>query len=72
MKHLGPKYLHLPKTPDEMKEKIASLEVKFGVPQAYGLIDRMHGPIKRPTLNSQDFFHYKQFFSVHFCSGFVQ
>ena len=54
----GPKYLHLPKSVDEMSQ----FEVKFGIPRAIDAIDRNHIPIQRPTENSQDLFNYKGFF----------
>ena len=64
VKYLGPKNLTLLKSVDEIKEKVASAEVKFGMPQANGFIDGTHIPIRRPSKNSQDHFNYKQFFSI--------
>ena len=37
--YVGPKYLHLPKTNQEMKEKISDFETKFGMTQTFGCID---------------------------------
>ena len=62
--HLGPKLIYLPKNEQEMKEKIAKTEMKFGMPQAFGFIDGTHIPIKRPSNSSQDYFNYKGFHSV--------
>ena len=62
--YLGPKYLHLPKDEEGMREKVAEFEAKFGMTQAFGCIDGTHIPIKSPSENSQDFFCYKQFFSL--------
>lgn len=62
--YLGPKYLHLPKDEEGMREKVAEFEAKFGMTQAFGCIDGTHIPIKCPSENSQDFFCYKQFFSL--------
>ena len=63
--HLGPKYLHLPKDQEEMRRKVAEFELKFGTPQAFGCVDRTHVPLKRPQINCQDYFNYKQFFSLN-------
>ena len=49
--YLGPKYLHLPKNEESMREKLAEFEAKFGMTQAFGCIDGTHF-----------FFCYKQFF----------
>ena len=64
-KHLGPTYLHLPRTRGEMREKVSEFEVKFGMTQAFGCIDGTHVPIKRPPKDSQEYFNYKQFFSLN-------
>lgn len=63
-KYLGPRYLRLPKTEEEMKQKVSQFELKFGMPQAFGAIDGTHIPIQRPTENSQDYYNYKGFFSI--------
>ncbi len=39
---LGPEYLHLPKTKEEMQKKVSEMELKFGMVQAFGCIDGMH------------------------------
>ena len=57
--YLGPKYLHLPKNEESMREKVAEFEAKFRMTQAFGCI-----PVECPSENSQDFFCYKQFFSL--------
>ena len=38
---------------------------KFGMTQAFGCIDGTHIPIQCPIENSQDFFSYKQFYSIN-------
>lgn len=63
-KHLGPKYMFLPRNEDEMREKAAEFEAKFGMPQAFGCIDGTHIGIRRPVCNSQEYYNYKQFFSL--------
>ena len=35
-KHLGPKYLHLPHTEQEMYENFSDFETEFGMMQAFG------------------------------------
>ena len=62
---LGPKYVKLPETIDEMKVKSAEFAAKYGMPQAFGCIDGTHVPILRPKENSQDYFSYKMFFSIN-------
>lgn len=61
--HLGPKYIFLPKTSQEMREKVSEFELKFGMIQAF--VDGTHIPIKSPKGNSQDYFCYKQFYSLN-------
>ena len=63
--HLGPTYLRLPQDLEEMRRKVSEFELKFGMTQAFGCIDGTHVLIKRPQKNSQDYFNYKQFFSLN-------
>ena len=63
--HLVPKYITLPKTREEMTSKVSQFELKFGMLQTYGCIDGTYIPIKTPNENSQDYFNYKQFFSLN-------
>ena len=56
--------MYLPRSTDEMREKAAEFEAKFGMPQAFGCIDGTHMRIKRPICNSQEYLNYKQFFSL--------
>ena len=63
--HLGPEYLYLPRNTDEMRQKVSEFEIRFGLSQACGCIDGTHMPIKRPVKNSQDYFSYKQYFSLN-------
>ena len=63
--HLSPEYIRLPKTQDEMREKIAQFETKFGMVHAFSRIDGTHIPISRPHMDSQDYFNYKNFFSLN-------
>ncbi|XP_046858633.1 protein ALP1-like [Xenia sp. Carnegie-2017] len=63
--HLCPIYLHLPQTVVQMRKKVAEFETRFGITQAFGCIDGTHIPIQRPLVDSQDYFNYKQFFSIN-------
>ena len=67
--YVGPKYLHLPKTNEEMTEKISEFETKFGMIQAFGCIDGTHIPIACPSEHSHDRFCYKQFHSLSVQTG---
>ena len=62
---LGSKYLYLPRNTEEMRETVSKFEVKFGIPHAFGCIDGTHVPLKTPSINSKDFYTYKQFFSLN-------
>jgi hypothetical protein len=64
-KNLGPKYIHMPRNYEEMRNKVSEFETKFGMIQAMGCIDGTHIPIKRPVKNSQDYFCYKQFYCLN-------
>ena len=62
---LGPKFIYLPKTVDEIMEIAAEFEIKYGVPQVFGCIDSTHIPKKHPQVNSQVYFNYKMFHSIN-------
>ena len=64
--HLGPKakYTNLPKDENEMRKTVAEFEVKYGQVQAFGCIDGTHIPLKKPTINSQDYLSYKMYTSL--------
>ena len=61
----GTKVLTLTKNTGEMRRKVSEFEIKFGMTQAYGCIDGTHIPLIRPPQNSQDYFCYKQYFSLN-------
>ena len=48
-----------------MTSKVSQFELKIGMLKACGCIDVTHIPIKTPNENSQDYFNYKQFFSLN-------
>ena len=62
---LGPKLIKLPDNTDEMRENVAEFEAKYGMMQCFGCIDGTHIKIRRPLENSQDYFCYKQYFSLN-------
>ena len=64
-KLLGPTYIHLPKDYDEMRQKVAEFESKFGMQQAFGCIDGTHIPITCPLNKPQDYYCYKGFHSLN-------
>ena len=48
-----------------MRKKISEFETKYGMTQAFGCIDGTHIPISCPNKHSQDYYNYKQFYSLH-------
>ncbi|XP_065662897.1 putative nuclease HARBI1 [Hydra vulgaris] len=63
--YLGPIYKSLPKKEIEMRQKVIEFESKFGMIQAFGCIDGTHVPIVCLVENSQDYFCYKQYYSMN-------
>ena len=64
-RELGPRYISLPTTEEEMDQLRKSMEDKFGFPQAFASIDGTHIPIKQPTENAHDFFSYKMKYTIN-------
>ena len=56
--------MHLPKTNQEIEEKISKFKTKFGIIQAFGCTDGTHIPIACPSEHSHNYFCYKQFHSL--------
>lgn len=48
---LGPTYMKLPATEDEMREEVKHMENKHGFLQAFGCVDGRHIPIMQPLKN---------------------
>ena len=48
-----------------MLSKISESEAKFGMTQAFGCVDGTHIPLKAPTVHSQDYYNYQQFYSLN-------
>ena len=63
--NLGLQYIHLPKTREEMREKVSEFEAEFEMIQTFECIEGTHIPIKCPLENSQDYFCYKQYYSLN-------
>ena len=60
-----PKYLYFPRNTEEMREIVSKFEVKFRILQVFCCIDgtiHVYVPLKKPLINSQDFYNYKHFF----------
>ncbi|XP_047137567.1 uncharacterized protein LOC101235978 [Hydra vulgaris] len=64
VKYIGPSFVNLPKNKQQMREKISEFESKFGMIQVFGCVDGTHIPIVCPTNHSQDYFCYKQYYSL--------
>ena len=64
-KNLGPQYIRLPKTREEMRKKVSEFEAKVGMIQAFGFIDGTHIPTKCLLEISRDYFCYKQYYSLY-------
>ena len=62
---VGPTYLRLPETNEEMSILIDNFHKKFGLPQVFGCVDGTHIPISQPTENPQDFFCYKMKYTLN-------
>ena len=61
----GSKYVQLLQTKGAMIGKASDFEAKYGMHQAFGCIDSTHVTIIRTVEHSQDYFCYKQFFSIN-------
>ena len=62
---LGPRYISLPTTEEEMHQLRKSMEDKFGFPQAFAYMDGTHIPIKQPSENAHDLFSYKMKYTIN-------
>ena len=62
---LGPKYIKLPSTEQEMKDLVKGMKNKYGFPQAFGCVDGTHIAISQPTENPHDYFSYKQKYTLN-------
>lgn len=62
---LGPQYITLPKTENELEEAVQQFYSKHGFPQCFGAVDGTHIFIKQPNKNATDFLNRKNRFSVN-------
>ena len=65
--YLGPIYIKLPSSEQEMRQEIrhAQMENKYGFPQAFGCVDGTHIPIIQPSENPHDYFSYKMKYTLN-------
>ena len=57
--HMGPKYIALPRTEVEVKDKVEKFYLSHGFPQCLGAIDGTHIEIKEPSANATDYINRK-------------
>ena len=62
---LGPQYITLPKTENELEEAVQQFYSKHGFPQCFGAVDGTHIFIKQPNRSATDFLNRKSRFSVN-------
>lgn len=63
--HLGPQYIKLPTTPDEVEVAVESFEKAHGFPQCLGAIDGTHVFIKKSCKNPTDYLNRKNRYSLN-------
>ena len=63
--YLGPKYISLPVTEDDVKEKLVGFYNTFGFPQCIGAVDGTHIEIKAPRINPTDYINRKSRYSLN-------
>ena len=64
-KHLGPRYIQLPISEAEVREKTDQFLARFNFPQCLGAVDGTHIDIKQPSNNATDYVNRKSRFSLN-------
>ena len=67
---LGPKYIVLPKTKEEVEEHARNFYNRCGSPRSIGAVDGTHKKIKRPVDNPTDYVNRKGNFTLNFQGTF--
>ena len=62
---MGPHYIRLPCTKEEVTEKVNNFNRVFSFPQCLGAIDCTHIDIKAPSVNSTDYINRKSRYSLN-------
>ena len=62
---LGPKYIKMPSTKEDVRDSVEKVFLKFGFPQCLGAIDGTHIDIRQPEENSVDYINRKSRYSIN-------
>ena len=63
--YLGPKYIKMPTTYEDVLKAVEEFEKRFGFPQCLGAVDGTHVFIKRPSENPADYLNRKNRYSLN-------
>ena len=56
---MGPRYIRLPTSEEEVIDKVENFHSRYGIPQCIGAIDGTHTDIKAPSLSPTDYINRK-------------
>ena len=68
---LGPQYIQLPSTPNEMAEFVRGMEQQYEFPQGFGCVGGTHIHISQPRESPHDYWNYKQKYILNCQAVFV-